>query len=125
VSAPVTPAPTVDTTTVVAPTSTEPVPTQERQNEGPSRITVHALSNSWIQVRDEVADRLLFTRLLRRGDEYKVPNRSGLRLMTGNAGALELRVDDVAAPSIGAVGEVRRSVELDVDKLKAGTAVSE
>jgi cytoskeleton protein RodZ len=134
-TAPVTPAPAVDTPTVpqsvvsaptgVAPASTEPVPTQERQNEGPSRITVHALSNSWIQVRDEVADRLLFTRLLRKGDEYKVPNRSGLRLMTGNAGALELRVDDVAAPSIGAIGEVRRSVELDVDKLKAGTAVSE
>ncbi|OEJ66734.1 hypothetical protein BEN30_11700 [Magnetovibrio blakemorei] len=125
VDTPTVPQPAVSAPTVVAPTSIEPAPTQERQNEGPSRITVHALSNSWIQVRDEVADRLLFTRLLRKGDEYKVPNRSGLRLMTGNAGALELRVDDVAAPSIGAIGEVRRSVELDVDKLKAGTAVSE
>lgn len=125
VDAPTAPLSVVSAPTGVAPASTEPVPTQERQNEGPSRITVHALSNSWIQVRDEVADRLLFTRLLRKGDEYKVPNRSGLRLMTGNAGALELRVDDVAAPSIGAIGEVRRSVELDVDKLKAGTAVSE
>lgn len=92
---------------------------------GPSRITVRAKSNSWIQVRDEVADRLLFTRLLREGDEYDVPNRGGLRLMTGNAGALELLVDGEAVPAIGDVGEVRRNVELDADKLKSGAAVTE
>lgn len=108
------PAPAMET---VAPT--------ERQNDGPSRITVRAKSNSWIQVRDEIADRLLFTRLLREGDEYEVPDRDGLRLMTGNAGALELLVDGDAVPSIGAVGEVRRDVELNVDKLKSGSAVTQ
>jgi len=96
-----------------------------RQDDGPSRITVRAKSNSWIQVRDEIADRLLFTRLLREGQEYQVPNRDGLRLMTGNAGALELLVDGEVAPAIGAVGEVRRNVELDVVKLQNGSAVSE
>lgn len=100
------------------------VPAQ-RQDDGPSRITVRAKSNSWIQVRDEIADRLLFTRLLREGQEYQVPNRDGLRLMTGNAGALELLVDGSAVPAIGDVGEVRRNVELDVDKLQNGSAVSE
>jgi len=108
------PAPTIET---AAPA--------ERKNDGPSRITVRAKSNSWIQVRDEIADRLLFTRLLREGDEYEVPDRDGLRLMTGNAGALELLVDGNAVPSIGAVGEVRRDVELNVDKLKSGSAVTE
>lgn len=93
-----------------------------REDDGPSRITVRAKSNSWIQVRDEVADRLLFTRLLREGDTYEVPNRAGLRLMTGNAGALELLVDGEVAPAIGEVGEVRRNVELDPDKLKSGEA---
>ena len=94
-------------------------------DDGPSRITVRAKSNSWIQVRDEIADRLLFTRLLREGQEYQVPNRDGLRLMTGNAGALELLVDGTAVPAIGGVGEVRRNVELDVDKLQNGSAVTE
>ena len=97
----------------------------QRQDDGPSRITVRAKSNSWIQVRDEIADRLLFTRLLREGQEYQVPNRNGLRLMTGNAGALELLVDGKAVPAIGDVGEVRRNVELDVVKLQNGSAVSE
>ncbi len=103
-----------------APVATAPV------DEGaPSRITVRAKSNSWIQIRDESLDRLLFTRLLREGDEYEVPNRPGLRLMTGNAGALELLVDGQVIPAIGALGEVRRNVEMDPDKLKAGAAVAD
>lgn len=102
-------------------TPSEAVPAKD----GASRITVRAKSNSWIQVRDEALDRLLFTRLLREGDEYEVPNRAGLRLMTGNAGALELWVDGEAIPAIGEVGEVRRNVELDPEKLKSGTAVTE
>ncbi|MDH5772268.1 MAG: DUF4115 domain-containing protein, partial [Rhodospirillaceae bacterium] len=52
-----------------------------------SRITVRAKTNSWIQVRDEAEDKLMFTRLLRKGNEYNVPDRSGLTLLTGNAGA--------------------------------------
>jgi len=93
--------------------------------DGLSRITVRAIANSWIQIRDEALDRLLFTRLLREGDLYEVPNRAGLSLMTGNAGALELVVDGTAIPAIGQIGEVRRNVELDPEKLKAGTAVTE
>ncbi|HEY9078786.1 helix-turn-helix domain-containing protein [Magnetovibrio sp.] len=102
-----------------------PTVAAQRPDDGPSRITVRAKSNSWIQVRDEIADRLLFTRLLREGQEYQVPNRPGLRLMTGNAGALELLVDGQAVPAIGEVGEVRRNVDLDVDKLQSGSAVTE
>jgi len=108
----------------VAPVVQQPVVQEPVASKGPSRITVRAKSNSWIQVRDNTADRLLFTRLLREGDEYEVPDRLGLRLMTGNAGALELLVDGTLVPAIGEVGEVRRDVELDPDKLKSGTAVT-
>lgn len=106
-----------------ATTVVSPVPSVSAVTH-PSRITVQAISNSWIQIRDEVANRLLFTRLLRRGDSYKVPDRPGLRMMTGNAGALEIIVDGKIVPSLGAVGEVRRDVELDPDKLKSGTSVT-
>lgn len=88
--------------------------------DGPSRITIRATSNSWIQVRDVALDRLLFTRLLRAGDEYQVPGRPGLQLMTGNAGALEILVDGEPVPSIGAAREVKRDIELDPEALKGG-----
>lgn len=88
-----------------------------------SRIVVRAKLDSWIQVRDGVARRLLVTRLLRAGDTYRVPDQAGLSLLTGNAGALEIVVDGEVVPSIGEVGVVRRDVVLDADKLKAGAAV--
>ena len=76
-------------------------------------------------MRDDTINELLVTRLLRAGDSYVVPGRSGLKLSTGNAGALEILVDGVAVPSIGGEGTVRRNVVLDADRLMAGTAVSE
>ena len=90
-----------------------------------NRIVVRAKTNSWIQIRNDIGKEFLVTRLLRAGNSYAVPNRRGLKLSTGNAGALEILVDGKAVPSIGDEGIVRRGVELDADKLKAGTAVSE
>jgi len=112
------------------PTSTTPETTPETPKPKPaaeqaSRIIVRAKTNSWIQVRDDTANELLLTRLLRAGDSYTVPGRSGLMLSTGNAGALEILVDGKAVPPIGAEGVVRRKILLDANKLKAGTAVSE
>jgi cytoskeletal protein RodZ len=90
-----------------------------------SRILIRAKMNAWIQVRDDINNQMLLTRLMKPGDSYAVPNRSGLKLLTGNAGALEIQVDGEVAPSIGPVGAVRRSVALDAERLRAGTAVSE
>ena len=90
-----------------------------------SRILVRAKSNSWIQVRDDVGNQLMLTRLLRPGDSYRVPDRPGLKLLTGNAGALEILVDGKAVPSIGSVGTVRHGISLDVERLREGTAVQD
>ena len=88
-----------------------------------ARIIVQARTASWIQVRDDVANKLLLTRLMRPGDVYRVPDRPGLTLLTGNAGALDIRVDGEAVPPLGPVGLVRRDVALDAERLRAGTAV--
>ena len=90
-----------------------------------SRIVVRAKTDSWIQVRDSVANQLLLTRLLRAGDSYEVPDRDGLQLLTGNAGALEILVDGEAVPAIGPAGAVRRGVALDIERLREGTASGE
>ncbi len=105
-----------------------PVPATGRvygAEEGNYRILVRAKTSSWIQVRDDVANRLLLTRLLRAGDSYRVPDRPGLKLLTGNAGALEILVDGETVPPIGSEGVVRRGVALDAERLRQGTAVGE
>jgi cytoskeleton protein RodZ len=84
-------------------------------------IDIRARADSWIQIRD--ADQgIVFSRVLKAGETYRVP-RTGLILRTGNAGALEVLVDGKPAPSLGALGTLRRNVTLEPDALLAGTAV--
>jgi cytoskeleton protein RodZ len=86
------------------------------------RIDIRALADCWVQVR--AADQsILFSRVLKSGETYHVPSQAGLFLRTGNAGALAIAVDGKPAPSIGAIGTLRRNVALDPDELVGGTAV--
>ena len=84
------------------------------------RITITATADSWVQIQGSDSE-LVLTRILRAGDVYQVPNRTDLLMVTGNAGALEVRVDGNLAGSLGAVGVVRRDVSLDPDILMAKT----
>ncbi|MGA8398476.1 MAG: RodZ domain-containing protein [Stellaceae bacterium] len=86
------------------------------------KVTIKALADCWIQVRAPDQS-IVFSRVLKSGETYTVPQRSGLSLRTGNAGALEIAVDGKAAPSIGGIGALRRDVVLDPTELAAGTAV--
>ena len=85
-------------------------------------VTLHANQDSWVQIQSSDGVTVM-ARTLRAGDSYTVPDRPGLRLTTGNAGALEILVDGQIAPPIGQIGAVRRNVALDPARLKAGTAL--
>lgn len=90
------------------------------QENADSRIQLKATGDDcWVQVR-EMDGQLLLSRLLRRGDSYMVPNRPGLTLMVGNAGALEVSVDGKKTAPLGTSGQVRRDIKLDPDKLTTG-----
>ncbi len=85
-----------------------------------SRVVIKAAADDcWMQVR-EMDGRLLVSKLLRRGESFDVPDRPGLSLTVGNAGALQLIVDGKALPSLGAIGQVRRDITLDPAKLLQG-----
>jgi cytoskeleton protein RodZ len=90
-----------------------------------SRITIRALSDSYLQVRNKSLNQILITRLLKKGSTYDVPNQEGLSLITGNAGAIEIFVDGQKVPPIGAIGSVRRNVLLVPKDLIAGTSIGE
>ncbi len=105
------------------PASTQPPPPSAANGAAAgTRISIRALSDCWIQVRAQDQS-IVFSRVLKSGEVYKVPSRSGLSLRTGNAGALEIAVDGKTAPAIGGVGTLRRDVVLDPAELTAGTAV--
>jgi cytoskeleton protein RodZ len=102
------------------PVESSPPPQVVSQDAAGSRVSLTAGSDDcWIQVR-EMDGQLLVSRLLRKGDSYAVPNRPGLMLMVGNAGALDVTVDGRKTPSLGASGLVRRDIRLDPERLQAG-----
>ncbi len=125
VAAPVAPAPAAPAAPVTgsAPVSEPGTPRVFGEaNEG--RIVIRATGDSWTQVRDANGN-VVFSRILRAGETYNVPDRPGLTMSTGNAGALDVRVDGSAAPALGRSGMVERGIALDPEKLASGTAKSE
>jgi cytoskeleton protein RodZ len=120
---------TVVTTTIPAPAMPVPVtatsvpdaaqiailPMSPPDAVGPepaSRVVLRATAISWVELRDATGKRV-FSRLLKKGETYNVPGRSGITLATGNAGALDILVDGQTIGPLGPVGAVRRDVLLE------------
>lgn len=118
----------VSTAPAVAPAQTPPpaapspvVPAVEAATSygaaTPGRIRVEATAPTWIQVRGPNNEQI-FTRLLNTGERYQVPDRSGLTLLTGNAGGVRIVIDGQPLAPLGAEGEVKRGIPLDPERLK-------
>jgi cytoskeleton protein RodZ len=93
----------------------------------PPHIMVRARGDAWVQVRDRQGQ-VLLSRLMRPGETWQVPPGAPgrqLLLTTGNAGGTELVVDGVAAPSLGAVGVLRRDLLLDPTLIREGKLQSQ
>ena len=113
------PAETPETTSTPAATEVASTPAETAE----ARIVLTAISDSWVEVREQGTDAWVWGKLLRTGESYAVPDRPDLKLKTGNAGGLTITVDGDSTPAVGASGEVVRNVLLDPERLKAGTAV--
>jgi cytoskeleton protein RodZ len=85
------------------------------------KIVVRARLESWIQITNAKKE-VVFSRVLRAGETYTVPEETGLSLTTGNAGGVEILVDGKKLKSLGTVGLVKRDIPLDAKKLKDGSA---
>jgi hypothetical protein len=87
---------------------------------GPVRVEIKAMGDAWVQVRD-ANQAVLLMRVLHSGDTFRVLDRVGLTLRTGNAGGLMILVDGKEVPSVGPIGGTG-TVSLDPDRLIAGHA---
>lgn len=100
----------------------EESPPQVAATEGEAgKIVVRARLESWIQITNEKKE-VVFSRVLRSGETYTVPEEKGLILTTGNAGGIEILVNGKKLKSLGTVGLVKRDIPLDAKKLRDGSA---
>ena len=102
-----------------------PVPDQPRVfglANGDTRIVIHAVHDTWLQVRDR--DHLpIFTQTLHAGDIYHVPDRPGLVMRVAHGAAIAITVDGRPTRPIGSA--LQPNVAMDPARLLAGTAVLE
>ena len=88
---------------------------------GPYRIGLRATADCWLEVRD--GDTMLFKRMLRPGDVYRMPDKAGLTMRVGNAKGLEVSVDGKILPGPQAVDLLRKTVAIDPRGILAAGAM--
>ncbi len=84
---------------------------------GPYRIALRATADCWLEVRE--GDGMLFKRMLRPGDVYRMPDKPGLTMRVGNAKGVEVSVDGKPLPGQQVIDLLRRTVAIDPRELLA------
>ncbi|MEO0393568.1 MAG: RodZ domain-containing protein [Pseudomonadota bacterium] len=88
-------------------------------NAADARLSIVATRDVWVQVRDSNNDdRIILTRVLHANDTYHVPNRDGLLMTLGDAGAVRALLPDGTEHIPGNDGAVIRDIPLDADGIK-------
>lgn len=67
-------------------------------------IKIHAKGETWMRIENEEG-RILFSSIIRTGEDFPLPQGAYFILATGNAGQLEFWVDDEVVGDIGANGQ--------------------
>lgn len=86
------------------------------QADGKVRVTIRAVEDSWVEVKDGKGT-LWASRVLRRGDLFRAPDVPGMVLNTGNAGGLVVSLDGRDLAPLGAKSQVLRGVPLAPETL--------
>ncbi len=81
------------------------------------RVVIRAMDDSWVRIRDADASTLM-ARIMHAGESYEVPDQPGLRMTTGNAGALAIAIDGEQGGPLGNPGQVIRNIDLDPTQLR-------
>jgi len=88
-----------------------------KERDPSSEMIIKAFGNSWIEIED-IDGHIVMTRLMRPGETYVVPKKSGLTFNTGNAGGLSLSYGNITIPSLGKVGEIISARPLNIEAFK-------
>ena len=90
-----------------------------------SRIVLRATQSSWVMVTDNTG-KAIFDHVMKTGDTYKVPNKPGLSLTTGNGNGIIVSLDGADLPKVSTgAAHVVRDIPLDPDRLATGLPITE
>lgn len=105
-SAEAAPAPVVRLASVELPATASPAARQQ-----PSQLVLKARHDAWVRIEGP-DHKPIVDKVLRAGEAYDAPSGPGVKLMTGNAGALDVVVNGKVLGALGPVGAIRRDIRL-------------
>lgn len=74
--------------------------------------------NSWIEIKDTITKRVIFSGILKDGDTFKIPYElKGLQLKAGNSSPLSIKINDDILDIFPKNSRVLRNFSVDADKL--------
>ena len=79
-------------------------------------IYIRANADSWIEIQKNNSE-ILVSKVIKKGEELKLPYEKDLILVTGNAGGIIIHINDTIITNIGLSGEVKRNISLNYDNL--------
>jgi cytoskeletal protein RodZ len=79
-------------------------------------IYINATADSWIEIQKNNSETLV-SKVIKKGEELKLPYEKDLILVTGNAGSIIIHINDIIINNIGLPGEVKRNISLNYDNL--------
>jgi len=85
--------------------------------EGKQRVLLRATSSTWIRIRDG-RNAILFTRVLRQGDQYVVPKKAGVVVDIGNAGSLQIVLNGKVLKPVGPANMPVYNISLSPESLR-------
>ncbi|WP_043838156.1 helix-turn-helix domain-containing protein [Muricoccus aerilatus] len=85
--------------------------------DAPSRVSLRATDEAWVQVRDPRSGQTVLNRVLRPGESFAIP-REGLVLTTGKAQSVEVLLDGQATQALAGKVGVARDVDLAPEQLR-------
>lgn len=90
-----------------------------KDSEKNSHITIRAVQSSWVLITDGHGQ-TIYDHVMKPGEVYKVPNKPGLSLTTGNGSGVALSLDGTDLPRLATgTSHVMRNILLDSDHLRA------
>lgn len=124
---PVAPAPVVEQKTEIFEEPTYNIPVRERfgkENMAKAKVIIQAVEDSYIGV-ENAKGVTVFGKTLVAGDVYYVPSGTGYKAKFGNAGGVDIWVDGVLAPKVGANKTSKKDVSLNPESLMKKAAKKE
>jgi cytoskeletal protein RodZ len=79
-------------------------------------ITIEATADSWIEIQDNNSE-ILVSKIIKKDSRINIPYKKDLILVTGNAGGIIIHIDNNVINNLGASGEVKRNISLNLENL--------